>query len=63
MNFDEIWYSTPNAETVKLIGEEYTSNHVINPSQEDIDRCEYFHDMEDVILFYTTMWTEIKSSK
>ncbi len=63
MNFDEIWYSTPNTETVKLIGEEYTSNHVINPSQEDIDRCEYFHDMEDVIMFYTNMWNEIKQAK
>lgn len=63
MNFDEIWYSTPNAETVKALGEEYTGNHVISPSQEVIDRCEYFHDMEDVILFYTNMWNEIKQAK
>ena len=63
MNFNEIWYSTPNTEAVKLLGEEYTGNHVISPSQADIDNCEFFHDMEDVIKFYTTMWTEIKSYK
>ncbi|MDD3335729.1 MAG: spermidine/putrescine ABC transporter substrate-binding protein [Eubacteriales bacterium] len=64
MNFDEIWYSTPNLATVELIGEEYTSNHVINPSQEVRDRCEYFHDIDDkLLLVYNTMWTQIKSSK
>lgn len=64
MNFDEIWYSTPNTVTVDLIGEEYTGNHVINPSQEVRDRCEYFHDIEDqLLLVYNTMWTQIKSSR
>ena len=63
MNFNEIWYSTPNTAAIELLGEEYTSNHVINPDQETRDRCEYFHDMEDVIKIYNAMWTEIKSAK
>ena len=64
MNFDEIWYSTPNTETVQLIGDEYISNHVINPDQTAIDRCEFFHDIEDnYLLAYNTMWTAIKSAK
>ncbi|MEG0741293.1 MAG: spermidine/putrescine ABC transporter substrate-binding protein [Clostridia bacterium] len=64
MNFNEIWYSTPNVEAVKLIGDEYISNHVINPSQETRDHCEYFHDIDDTFLaIYNTMWNEIKGSK
>ncbi len=63
MNFDEIWYSTPNLAAIEIMGEEYTSNDVINPSDEDIENCEYFYDMEDVIVIYNTMWTEIKSAK
>lgn len=64
MNFDEIWYSTPNVKAVELIGEDYTGNHVINPSQEVRDSCEYFHDIEDKLLMvYNTMWVQIKSAK
>ncbi|MEG0048247.1 MAG: spermidine/putrescine ABC transporter substrate-binding protein [Clostridia bacterium] len=63
MNFDEIWYSTPNSETIKLLGDEYVNNPTLNPSQEAKDRCEFFHDMEDVIKVYNAMWTEIKSSR
>ena len=63
MNFNEIWYSTPNMEAVAQMGEEYISNHVINPSAESLENCEYFHDMEDVIKIYNAMWTAIKSAK
>ena len=63
MNFNEIWYSTPNLEAVKLMGEAYTSNTVISPKPESLVNCEYFHDIEDVIKIYNAMWTEIKSAK
>lgn len=64
MNYDEIWYSTPNVAAVDLIGAEYTDNHVLNPTQEQIDSCEFFYDIEDnFLLAYNTMWTAIKSAK
>jgi hypothetical protein len=46
------------------MGEEYTSNPNLNPPQEVIDRCEFFHDIEDAFLaFYNNRWSEIKNAK
>jgi len=63
INCNEIWYSTPNLEAVKLMGEDYINNLTMNPTQEIIDRCEFFNDIEDVIPIYNAMWLEIKSAK
>ena len=63
MNCDEIWYSTPNIEAVKLMGEDYVDNLTMNPTQDIIDRCEFFNDIEDVIAIYNAMWLEIKGTK
>ena len=63
MNCDEIWYSTPNTEAVKLMGEDYENNPTMNPAQDVVDRCEFFNDIEDVIAIYNAMWLEIKSAK
>ena len=63
MNCEEIWYSTPNVEAVELMGEDYIDNLTMNPTQEIIDRCEFFSDIEDVIAIYNAMWLEIKSVK
>ena len=63
MNCDEIWYSTPNVEAVTLMGEDYVDNLTMNPTQDIIDRCEFFNDIEDVIAIYNAMWLEIKGTK
>ena len=64
MNCDEIWYSTPNVEAITLMGEDYVDNLTMNPTQDIIDRCEFFNDIEDGMLtIYNTMWLEIKSAK
>jgi spermidine/putrescine-binding protein len=63
LNCNEIWYSTPNVEAVKLMGEEYTGNLTMNPTQDIVDRCEFFNDIEDVIQIYNAMWLEVKSAK
>ena len=41
-NCEAIWYSTPNTEAIKLMGEEYTSNTTMNPSAEDVANCVAF---------------------
>lgn len=63
MNCNEIWYSSPNPEAVQLMGDEYINNLTMNPTQDIVDRCEFFNDIEDVIAIYNAMWLEIKSIK
>ncbi len=64
LNCEEICYSSPNSEAINLMGEEYTENPVLNPSQETIDRCEFFHDIEENVMpIYTTLWNEVKNAK
>jgi spermidine/putrescine transport system substrate-binding protein len=60
INCEEIWYSSPNTEAIKLMGEEYSNNLTMNPTQEIVDRCEFFKDVQDVIEFYNNMWLQIK---
>ena len=62
-NCEAIWYSTPNTEAIKLMGEEYTSNTTMNPSAEDVANCEYFHDIQDFIAIYNALWQEVKNAK
>lgn len=62
MNCNEIWYSTPNVAAIELMGDEYRDNLTMNPTQEIVDRCEFFLDIQDFIQIYNTMWLEIKSA-
>jgi len=64
MNCNEIWYSTPNTAAVERMGEDYQDNLTMNPTQDIIDRCEFFNDIEDnYLIIYNTMWNEIMSAK
>ncbi|HHT15182.1 MAG TPA: ABC transporter substrate-binding protein [Clostridiales bacterium] len=63
MNVEYISYSTPIQEVVDTLGEEYQNNVAQNPSQEDIDRCEFFHDIHDFLEVYNTLWAQVKNAK
>ena len=64
MNCEYIWYSSPNLAAIELMGEEYTENTAINPPQEIIDTCEFFHDIPDNIMkIYTTLWGQVVNAK
>ncbi len=64
MNCEYICYSSPNQGAIELMGEEYTGNHVQNPDQELLDKCEFFHDIEPNFLsIYEAMWNEVKNAK
>ena len=61
MNMDYIYYSTPIQQVVDEMDEEERDNLTLNPSQEIIDRCEFFHDLGDFIVQYEQIWMEILS--
>ncbi len=64
LNCEEIRYSSPNSAAIELMGEEYTENPVLSPSEETITRCEFFHDIDETIMpIYTTLWNEVKNAK
>jgi spermidine/putrescine-binding protein len=62
MNCEEIWYSSPNTEAIKLMGEEYTGNSTLNPAEATVERCEVLLDIQDFIEVYNTVWLEVKSA-
>ena len=64
MNCEYIWYSSPNSGAIELMGEEYTENETINPPQDVIDRCEFFHDIpENFLKVYNALWSQVKNAK
>lgn len=63
LNCEYIWYSSPNADAIELMGADYIDDEDINPPDEIKDNCEFFHDINDVIAIYTTLWTQVKNAK
>ncbi len=62
MNCEYIYYSSPNQGAIDLMGEEYTENSTINPSDEVIARCEFYHDLDDKTLsLYNNYWEKVLS--
>ncbi|MBR4360178.1 MAG: spermidine/putrescine ABC transporter substrate-binding protein [Clostridia bacterium] len=63
-NCEYIWYSSPNAAAIELMGEDYTENATINPSEEVIANCEFFHDIPDNFLtIYNSFWSQVKNAR
>ena len=63
-NCEYIWYSSPNFGAIELMGEEYEENETINPSDETIARCEFFHDIpDDFLAIYNTYWSQVLNAK
>jgi spermidine/putrescine transport system substrate-binding protein len=63
INCEAILYSTPNTGAIEMMGETYTSNGTMNPSQETISKCEFFSDIRDFMTIYNTLWSQIKNAK
>ena len=63
-NVQEIGYCCVNVPAMEILGEEYKESDVMNPSEEVIARCEYYHDLDDTWLnIYTTLYSEVLSTK
>jgi len=63
MNFEEIWYCTHNQGAIDLIDEETKADETIFPTQETIDRCEFFFDISQDIQLYNRIWLAVKSAR
>ena len=72
MNWNYIWYSTPNKGAIELIedpngdyeGYEYTDNRTLSPTDEIMDKCEFFRDIpENYLSVYEALWMDLKNTK
>ncbi len=64
LNAAEIWYSSPNAGAIEMLGEEYSGNPTINPPEDVISRCEPFHDLQSEFrTIYADLWLEVKNAR
>lgn len=63
-NVEEIWYMSVNQDAIELMGEEYASLYVLNPTDEEVARCEYYNDLDEASrVIYNTLWQEVKNAK
>ncbi|MBR5380568.1 MAG: extracellular solute-binding protein [Clostridia bacterium] len=60
-NYNYIHYCSPIRQVVENLDEEEAANPAVNPSQEIIDRCDFFHDIMDYMDVYNKYWMEIRS--
>lgn len=60
-NTEYIGYSTPNKAAYALLSDEMKNDPVYSPTDEEIARCEIFHDLGDFVKEYDRVWTEFKS--
>lgn len=63
-NVEAIWYMSVNQDAIDLMGEEYSSLYVLNPTEEEIARCEYYNDLDAVgTVIFNTLWQDVKNAK
>lgn len=63
-NINEIWYMSVNQTAIDNMGEEYSSLYVLNPTTEELARCEYYNDLpEEWLSIYNTLWMDVKNAK
>lgn len=61
-NTEYCFYSTPNEAALELLDEDFTSNEIFNPSEEELSRCTVFHDLGDFVETFNKAWDEYKSA-
>ena len=71
LNWNYIWYSTPNMGAIELIEDpesdyfyEYTDDIRLSPTTELMEKCEFFRDIpEDYLSVYEALWMDLKNTK
>ncbi len=61
MNMEYIYYSTPIQAVIDEMSDDEKNNATLNPAQDVIDRCEFFHDISSDMAKYDQIWMEIRS--
>ena len=62
-NTEYIGYSTPNAETYKLLPEDLQNNIIYWPTEEILSRCDVLLDLGEFTKEYNKAWTEILAAR
>ena len=62
-NTDYIGYSTPHTEAKKMLDPAILNDKTAYPTDEDLENCEVFEALSDVIKEYDRIWTEIKAAQ
>ncbi|HOJ09699.1 MAG TPA: spermidine/putrescine ABC transporter substrate-binding protein [Clostridiales bacterium] len=60
-NTDYIGYSTPHTEAKKMLDPEVLNDRTAYPTDDEIENCEVFQALSDVIKDYDRIWTEVKA--
>ena len=60
-NYDYIHYASPIAQVVEELSEEEAENVAVNPTDEILERCYFFHDLMDQMELYNEYWMQIRS--
>ncbi len=63
LNFEEIWYSTPNQAVYDALDDETRANETLFPAQETLDKCEFFLDISQDVKLYDRIWLAVKSAR
>ena len=62
INFDYLYYTTPNEAAYELIDEEYLNDRAVFPDEETIDRCEMLVTLDPATTeLYSNYWKKVKS--
>ncbi len=61
LNQEYIYYSSPVQAVVDGYTEEEKEDEGLNPSQEVLDRCEFFHDTSEYMSLYDSIWIQIRA--
>ena len=61
MNQEYISYCSPIKQVVEGYDEEQLAQPALNPSDETLANCEFFHDITDVMELYDSRWMEIRA--
>ncbi len=60
-NQEYIYYCSPIQQVMDAYDEEEKAEIALNPSQEVLDRCEFFRDLSDYMDLYDKIWMEIRA--
>jgi len=58
---EELGYSSPNREAIKLLPEEVRSNHIVYPTSAELARGEFETDLGEATEIYDALWTKLKT--
>lgn len=62
VNFDYLYYTTPNEAALELIDEEYLNEKAVFPDDETVERCESLITLDpDTTKLYSDYWKKVKA--